>query len=60
MFKALGILVAIYTAFAAAQGAVHAKHRAWGRTIRRREEPRYFWTVIGIYGVLALALVFVF
>jgi len=60
MFKALGILLAIYTAYAAAQGAVYAKHRAWGRTIRRSEEPRYFWAVIGIYGVLALALVFVF
>jgi len=60
MFKALGILVAIYTAYAAVQGAVYAKHRAWGRTIRRSEEPRYFWAVIGIYGALALALVFVF
>jgi hypothetical protein len=60
MFKLLGILVATYTAYAAAQGEVFARHRAWGRRIRRSEEPRYFWVVIAIYGLLALALVFVF
>jgi len=60
MFRLLGIVVAIYTAYAAAQGEVFAKHRAWGRTIRRSEKPGYFWAVIGVYGLLALALVFIF
>ncbi len=60
MFKLLGALVALYTAFAAVRGEVFAKHRAWGQTIRRDERPRYFWAVIGVYSLLALALVFVF
>lgn len=60
MFKLLGLIVAIYTAYAASQGEVYAKHRAWGRWIRRNEEPGYFWVVIGIYALLALALIFIF
>lgn len=60
MFKMLGVLVAIYTLFSAYRGEVYAKHRAWGRTITRAAEPRYFWAVIGIYGLLGLALMFVF
>jgi uncharacterized BrkB/YihY/UPF0761 family membrane protein len=60
MFKVLGLLVAAYTAWAAMRGEVFAKHRAWGRTVRRDESPKYFWAVIGVYALLALALVFVF
>lgn len=60
MFELLGALVAIYTVHAAVRGEVFAKHRAWGRTIRRDEQPGYFWAVIGVYALLALALVFVF
>lgn len=60
MFKLLGVLVALYTAYAAARGEVFARHRAWGRTIRRDEQPGYFWAVIGIYALLALALAWVF
>jgi hypothetical protein len=60
MFKLLGALVAAYAMYAAVRGEVLAKHRAWGRTVRRDEEPRYFWAVVGIYGLLALALLTVF
>ncbi len=60
MFTALGIVLGIYTAYAAARGEVYVKHRAWGRTVSRGEEPGYFWTCIGIYAGLALALVTVF
>ena len=60
MFKLLGALVASYTVIAAARGEVFAKHRAWGERVRRDERPRYFWAVIVIYGLLALALIFVF
>ncbi len=60
MFKLLGVAVAIYTLYSAQRGEVYARHRAWGRTIRRVDEPRYFWVVIGIYALLALALVTVF
>lgn len=60
MFKVLGVLVGLYTAWAAVQGEVFAKHRAWGRTVRRDETPKYFWAVIAVYALLALALVLVF
>ena len=52
--------MAIYTLYAAQRGEVYAKHRAWGRTIRRSEEPRYFWAVIGVYALLATALLTIF
>ena len=56
MFKILGVLVGIYTVIAAVKGEVYARHRAWGRTVLKDEEPRYFWVVIGIYAVLSVAL----
>lgn len=62
MFKLLGILVAAYTLWAAVDGKVYAKAGGWrgGRFIARRNEPRYFWAVIAIYGCLSVALVTVF
>lgn len=60
MFDALGILIGLYAAWSACTGEVFVKSRAWGRTLRRAEEPRYFWAVISVYALLALATVFVF
>lgn len=60
MFKLVGALVGLYTVVAAVKGEVYAKHRAWGRTIRKEEEPRYFWSVIGIYAAPSVALLFWF
>jgi hypothetical protein len=63
VFKALGILVALYTLWAAYDGKVYAKAgglRVGGRYIVKAEEPRYFWVVIAIYGGLAVALLAVF
>jgi hypothetical protein len=60
VFKVLGLLVAVYTLYAAVNGAVYARSGPWGRTILREEEPRYFWTVIVIYLGLSVALVAVF
>ena len=62
MFKALGILVALYTLWAAFDGKVYAKQSGLrgGRYIVRTEEPRYFWVVIAIYGGLSVALLTVF
>ena len=62
MFKILGVIVALYAAWAAWEGKVYAKSGGLrgGRTIVRREEPRYFWIVVGIYGVLGAALMTVF
>jgi hypothetical protein len=62
VFKLLGIAVAIYVVFAAFDGRVYAE-RAWLRRpsmVERSAEPRWFWTVIAIYGALAVALITVF
>ena len=62
MFKLLGIAVAIYVVFAAFDGRIYAE-RAWLRRasmVERSAEPRWFWTVIAIYGALAVALITVF
>ena len=62
MFKLLGIAVAVYVVFAAFDGRVYAE-RAWLRRpsrVERSAEPRWFWTVIAIYGALAVALITVF
>lgn len=60
VFKLLGILVGIYTIYAVSKGEVFAKSGPWGRTVSREDSPEYFWTVVVIYGGLALALVTVF
>ena len=60
MFKALGVLVALYVVYAVVQGEVYAKSGAWGRRVTRADSPEYFWVVIAIYAGLSLALIFVF
>lgn len=60
MFKALGILIAAYTAYAAFTGQVFAKSGPWGRQVSRQAQPGYFWSVIAIYAALALALITIF
>ena len=60
MFKILGIVVALYTAYAAISGEVYAKSGPWGRTVSRVDSPQYFWTVIVIYAGLSVALLTVF
>jgi hypothetical protein len=60
MFKALGILLSLYTAYAAAKGEVYAKSGPGGRVVSRQDSPRYFWAVIAIYAGLSVALLTVF
>ena len=60
MFKLLGVLVGLYTLYAAFAGEVIAKSGPWGRTISRADSPRYFWTVVAIYALLALARLTIF
>jgi len=60
MFKMLGILVGLYTLYAAMNGKVYAKSGAWGRTVSRVDSPEYFWVVIAIYAGLSVALVTIF
>jgi hypothetical protein len=57
LFDLLGVLLAIYTGYAAVTGSVFIRHRGWGRTVLRAEETGYFWTVIAIYGALSVALI---
>jgi hypothetical protein len=60
MFKLLGVLVALYTAHAALRGEVAAKSGPWWRWVTKADSPRYFWTVIGCYALLSVALLTVF
>jgi hypothetical protein len=60
LFKFLGVLLAIYTAYAAYRGEVYARSRWWGKTIERDAQPTYFWVVIVIYFGLSVALLTVF
>jgi hypothetical protein len=60
IFKRLGILVALYTAYAAATGKIYAKSGVGGRVISRRDSPRYFWVVVAIYAGLSVALLTIF
>ncbi len=60
MFKGLGILIAIYTAYAISQGEVFAKSGIWGNTVSKTESPGYFWAVITVYALLSIALMTVF
>lgn len=60
MFRILGVMVAVYTVYAATSGAVFAKSGTSGRSVSRQESPEYFWIVIAIYACLSLALLFLF
>jgi hypothetical protein len=60
MFRLLGALVALYTAYAALRGEVFAKSGPSGRIVSRAGSPKYFWAVIGVYALLGLALLTVF
>jgi hypothetical protein len=60
LFKALGVVLALYTAYAAFRGEVYARARWSGGAVERAEEPRYFWVVIAIYFGLSVALLTVF
>jgi hypothetical protein len=60
MFKALGVLVGLYTLYAVIKGEVYAKSGIWGKTISRMDSPAYFWVIVAIYAGLALALATIF
>jgi hypothetical protein len=60
MFKTLGAVLAIYTAYAAVNGSVFAKSGISGRMISREDSPVYFWVVVGTYACLSLALMTIF
>jgi hypothetical protein len=57
LFDLLGVLLGLYTAYSAWRGRVYGKSGAGGRSWRRDEDPRGFWTLIAIYAVLSVLLV---
>jgi hypothetical protein len=60
MFTPLGLLVGLYTTYAACTGSVYARRGAWGSMIARDEEPIRFWVTIACYALLALAMIVIF
>lgn len=60
MFKVLGIVVIIYTLYAAYTGNVYAKSGIASRTVKKEESPEYFWIVVVIYFGLGIALLTLF
>lgn len=60
MFKLLGVLVGSYALYSAFRGEVIAKSGPWAETVTKAESPRYFWTVVGIYAALSVAMLTIF
>lgn len=60
MFVLLAIPLALYVLYAAATGAVWVRQGPGGRRVARAEEPGYFWTCLGVYAGLAIAMATVF
>jgi hypothetical protein len=57
LFKLLGVFLSTYVLYSVAAGKVVAKSGPWARVVIRDERPRYFWSVIVIYGALSFALI---
>lgn len=60
LFALLGVLLALYAVSCVVTGSVVVKWGPGARRFRREEDPRRFWTGVGVYALLALALVLVF
>ena len=60
LFQGIGVLLFIYSGISLLSGEVYAKDKWSGRTVKRSEEPLYYWTIIVIYFGLATACYFFF
>jgi len=60
MFRTLGVLLLGYVAYSVLRGETYAKQGPWGRSLRRADGPAQFWSIIGVYVLLAAALIFWF
>lgn len=60
LFQTLGVLLALYVAYAIATGSVVVKDRWKSKRVQRDDTPREFWICIAIYAGLTVALLFVF
>lgn len=60
IFKGLGVIVALYVAYALTVGKVYARRGPWGVTWARSKNPFWYWSTVVIYAILSAALAFVF
>ena len=60
MFILIGIVVGLYTAYAAVTGSVYARRGIGGALVLRDESPVSFWATIVCYALLSLALMIIF
>ncbi len=60
LFDLIGALLALYVGLSIVRGKVSAKHGWRMREVTRDEEPADFWTIIALYLVLCLMLIFWF
>jgi hypothetical protein len=59
-FVLLRLLLALYVVSCVVTGSVVVKWGPGARRFRRDEDPQQFWAGVGVYTLLALALVLVF
>jgi len=59
-FVLLGILLGIYVVASILNGRVVVRSGAGARTLHRESEPNQYWLSIGIYSLLAIALITIF
>ncbi|GJM04042.1 MAG: hypothetical protein DHS20C09_00330 [marine bacterium B5-7] len=59
-FKAIGVMIFLYTVYCLFTGEVYAKDKASGRTFYKADEPKSYWTIIVIYFCLSIACFFFF
>ncbi len=60
LFRVLGIALGCYVAYGLATGTVYAKSGVFGRNFSRDEDGFGYWSAIGAYTLLSVALVFWF
>jgi hypothetical protein len=60
MFKLLGILLALYIAYAMYKGEVGAKSGIRWVSVNKEAAPKYFWLVLACYAILSVSLMTLF
>ena len=60
MFELLGVVVGAYVGYGLVTGEIYGKSGPWGRTYRRDEDTRGYWSTVIAYSLLTLALLFWF
>ncbi len=60
VFKLLGAVLLIYTIHSFLRGEIYARSFAWGKVVYKKDDPKYFMTVIAVYAVLSIVLMTLF